>query len=119
MIIYGKRMQIEQEFRDVKNTRNGFGLRHCRSFKVERLNVALLIAALATLILWLFGTAAKQEKLHYSFQANTLKNRAVLSVFIVGWQVLMRPIIYFSKKQLIAALELVATLTANGENYVR
>jgi hypothetical protein len=119
MLIYGKRMQIEQEFRDIKNTRNGFGLRHCRSFKVERLNVALLIAALATFILWLIGTAAKQEKLHYSFQANTVKNRDVLSVFIVGLQVLMRPTICLSKKQLIAALELVATLIANGENYVR
>lgn len=108
MIIYEKRMQIEQEFRDVKNTRNGFGLRHCRSFKVERLNVALLVAALATLILWLFGTAAKQQKLHYSFQANTLKNRDVLSIFIIGWQVLIRSTILFNKKQLIAALELIA-----------
>lgn len=118
MNIYGKRMQIEQEFRDLKNTHNGFGLRHCRSFKAERLNVALLIATLGALILWLFGIAAKQEKLHYSFQANTLKNRDVLSVFIIGWQVLMRPTIKFTKKQLIAALDQIAALTAKGVNYV-
>jgi hypothetical protein len=49
--IYKKRMQIEEAFRDLKNTRNGFGLRHCRSFRVERLNVALLIASLAMLVL--------------------------------------------------------------------
>lgn len=38
--MYRKRMQIEY---DLKNTRNGFGLRHCRSYQADRLNVALLI----------------------------------------------------------------------------
>lgn len=65
MLLYKKRMQIEQAFRDLKNTRQGFSLRHCRSYKLERLNIALLIAALAILVLWVFGTMAKQQQLHY------------------------------------------------------
>ncbi len=50
MNLYKKRMQIEEVFRDLKNMRNGLGLRHCRSFKVERLNVALLIGSITMLI---------------------------------------------------------------------
>ena len=44
---YKKRRQIEAAFRDLKNTRNGFRLRHGRSVHAPRLNVALLIAAIA------------------------------------------------------------------------
>jgi hypothetical protein len=58
--LYKKRMQIEEAFRDVKNTRNGLGLRHCRSANPERLGVALLIANLSTLVLRLFGIVASK-----------------------------------------------------------
>jgi hypothetical protein len=105
MLLYRKRMQIEEAFRDLKNTRNGLGLRHCRSYRLERLNVALLIGALATLILWLLGTAAKQKNLHYSFQANTEKRWNVLSNFTIGWQVLERGTIKFTPKELAEAFE--------------
>lgn len=103
---YKKRMQIEEAFRDLKNARNGFRLRQCRSYKLERLNIALLIAALATFALWILGTAAKQKHLHYSFQANTEKQRNVLSNFTIGWQVLQRGI-QFTKKELATALKTV------------
>jgi hypothetical protein len=113
MLLYKKRMQIEESFRDLKNTRNGFSLRNCRSYQLKRLNVALLIAALAMLILWLVGTAAKQCHLHYSFQANTEKRRNVLSNFMIGWQVLMRDTIQFSKKELMTALRHISS-SASG-----
>ena len=109
MLLYKKRMQIEEAFRDLKNTRNGLGLRHCRSFTVERLNVALLIATLAMLLLWLYGIAAKQQNLHYSFQSNTEKSREVLSVFIIGWQVLKEDEIQFRKKELREALRFIVS----------
>ena len=96
MVIYKKRMQIEEAFRDLKNHRNGFNLRQCRSFSKERLNIALLIAALAMFLLWIIGIAAKQENLHYSFQSNTVRNRNVLSNYIIGWQVLERRIFIYS-----------------------
>ena len=84
--IYKKRMQIEEAFRDIKNTKNGFNLRHCRSFNLERLNVALLIGNIAMLLLWILGLAAKNKKVHFSFQANTVRTKNVLSTFIIGWQ---------------------------------
>lgn len=84
--IYKKRMQIEEFFRDLKNTKNGFGLRHCRSAGVKRLNIILLIGALAIWILWILGSMVKEQKKHFEFQANTIRNRNVLSCFTIGWQ---------------------------------
>ena len=86
MKIYKKRMQIEEAFRDIKNTRNGFNLRHCGSFSIDRLNVALLIGNIAMLLLWIMGLAAKNKKIHFSFQANSIRTKNVLSIFIIGWQ---------------------------------
>lgn len=106
-MLYKKRMQIEESFRDLKNTRNGFGLRHCRSFSAERLNVALLIASLAMLVLWIIGVAAKNSNVHYSFQANTEKNRNILSNFMIGWQALMRDDIQLTKKELMTAFDII------------
>lgn len=74
----------------MKNTRNGFSLRHCRSLDTERLNVTLLIAAIAMLLLWIVGVLAKQQELHVLFQANTVRHRNVLSTFTIGWQCLKR-----------------------------
>ncbi|MCZ6804898.1 MAG: transposase [Proteobacteria bacterium] len=90
IMLYKKRMQIEEAFRDLKNTRNGFSLRHCRSFDAQRLNVALLIAAIAMLLLWIIGVMVKQENKHYLYQANTIRHRSVLSTFTIGWQSLRR-----------------------------
>jgi hypothetical protein len=111
MGLYKKRMQIEEAFRDLKNSRNGFSLRQCRSFHAERLNIALLIATLAMLVLWLFGIAAKQKNLHYSYQTNTEKNRDVLSNVFIGWQALAHGDAQFSKAELIAALKIVISST--------
>ena len=88
--LYKQRMQIEEAFRDIKNTRNGFSLRHCRSMETQRLNVALLIAAIAMLLLWIIGTIARQQGQHYQYQANTVRHRSVLSTFTIGWQSLIR-----------------------------
>lgn len=88
MIIYKKRMQIEESFRDLKNARNGFSLRQCRSLGKLRLDIALLIGTLAMLVLWLIGMAAKRKDMQYGFQSNTIRSRNVLSVISIGWQVL-------------------------------
>lgn len=109
MQLYKKRMQIEEAFRDLKNSRQGFSLRHCRSFSVKRLHIALLIASLAMLVLWLFGVATKQRKLHFEFQTNTIKNRNVLSNFMIGWQVLICNKILFRKQDILSALKQVIT----------
>jgi len=86
--MYQRRMQIEEYFRDLKNTKNGFGLRHCRSLNQNRLNVALLIGSIAALLLWVIGLISKHKKVHFSFQSNSIKDRGVLSIFSIGWQTL-------------------------------
>lgn len=90
MKMYAQRMQIEEAFRDLKNTNNGLSLRHCRSYQKGRLNIALLIAAITHFFLWLVGLIARQNDEHLTYQANTVKNRNVLSTFSIGWQYLKR-----------------------------
>jgi len=112
MLIYKKRMQIEEAFRDLKNTKNGFSLRHCRSFSKERLDIALLIGALAMFLLWLIGMAVKQKGMQYDFQSNTIRNRDVLSVISIGWQALERRI-YFTWAEIRQALQEVVLCATN------
>ena len=112
MIIYKKRMQIEESFRDLKNTRNGFSLRHCRSFSKERLNIALLIGTLAMLVLWIIGMAIKQKDMQYSFQSNTVRNRDILSIISTGWQALERGM-NFSWMAINQALKEIVLYAAN------
>lgn len=111
MTIYKKRMQIEESFRDLKNSRNGFSLRQCRSFSKERLNIALLIGALATFILWLIGMAAKQKNMQYDFQSNTIRKRDVLSVINIGWQAFERRIKFSWSEIQLALKEIVLCAT--------
>jgi hypothetical protein len=92
--IYKKRMQIEETFRDLKSINMGLCFRSSRSGKASRLEILLLLAALANLIITIIGIVTKSKKQHYQFQANTVKNRDVLSVFFIGCQVLRRQIEY-------------------------
>jgi len=88
MKLYGKRMQIEEAFRDIKNRCNGFSLRESRTNNKERFNILLLIGNLATLALWLVGLAAEFLGFERDYQANTVRNRKVLSVVYLGKLVL-------------------------------
>lgn len=82
--IYKLRMQIEQGFRDIKNQRQGLCLRETRSTTAKRLSILLLIAALATFIICIYGHASQLLKLQYSYQTNSIKHRKVLSWFSLG-----------------------------------
>lgn len=55
MKLYSRRMQIEQNFRDEKSERFGFGLRCSGSKSGERLLVLSLLATLASIVFWLLG----------------------------------------------------------------
>lgn len=88
--LYGKRMQIEEGFRDLKSDKFGFGVTLSRTKNVNRLNILLLIAALATWCLWLIGLFAEQQGWHRHFQANTVRDRKVLSIPFLARQVLQR-----------------------------
>jgi hypothetical protein len=82
--IYKLRMQIEQGFRDLKNQRQGLCLRETRSTTAQRLSILLLIAALATFIICVYGHASQLLNLQYSYQTNSIKYRKVLSWFSLG-----------------------------------
>ena len=85
--IYAQRMQIEETIRDLKCHRFGFALRYARTKRPERLEALLLIAALATLVLWLLGLAACDRQWTRHFQANAERRRPELSTVFLGQQV--------------------------------
>jgi hypothetical protein len=90
--IYKMRMQIEENFRDLKSSRYGFSFEAAFSKKRERIEILLLIAMVASFIAWLVGWAAEKIGLHRQFQSNTMNTRRVLSLFYLGCQVIKRAI---------------------------
>ena len=78
---YGYRMQIEESFRDIKSHRYGFSFEDVGCNSIKRIEVLLLIASFANVAMHIVGIAAEKEILHYQFQANTIRNRRVLSLF--------------------------------------
>lgn len=88
MKLYSRRMQIEQNFRDEKSERFGFGLRACYSRTAGRIRVLSLLATLSTIVLWLIGYHAENKGLHLRYQANSLKSRRVISYLTLAENVL-------------------------------
>jgi hypothetical protein len=82
--IYALRMQIEENYRDVKNHRWGWALDQTRSRTHKRIEVLLVIAAVACLIQLMAGVAAETDQLQFHFQANTERRRRVISLFVLG-----------------------------------
>jgi hypothetical protein len=88
MKLYSRRMQIEQNFRDEKSERFGFGLRASHSRTEGRILVLSLLATLATIVLWLIGYHAENKGLHLRYQANSIKSRRVLSFLTLAENIL-------------------------------
>lgn len=88
--IYALRMQIEESFRDLKNHRHGWALEDIGCKTSERIEVLLMLAALANVAMQTLGLAAESLKIHYEFQANTIRNRRVLSFFVLARMLLAR-----------------------------
>lgn len=60
-LLYGRRMTIEELFRDDKNRRNGMALRNTQLTRADRLDRLLLILALAYWLLTGLGLLARQR----------------------------------------------------------
>lgn len=71
--LYAKRMQIEEPFRDLKSPAYGLALRHNRTRCTNRIDILLLMALTAEIIMWWNSLIAMQAQLHYDFQADTIK----------------------------------------------
>jgi hypothetical protein len=59
--LYGKRMTIEELFRDDKNRRNGWALRNTKITRADRIDRLLLILALTYILLLGIGLIARQR----------------------------------------------------------
>ena len=84
MAFYKTRMQIEEGFRDTKNHQLGLGLARHHVVKSDRLRNLLLIAALASLLLWLIGSAIKAQPIARQIQVNTSTLGNVYSVIFLA-----------------------------------
>jgi hypothetical protein len=82
--IYHLRMQIEEEFRDIKSSLFGLGFEHHKSRCVQRITILILIATLASILANIIGLAMFMAGLHLRYQANTVKKRRVLSFHYLG-----------------------------------
>ena len=83
-------MQIEEYFRDTKNHRFGWSFEDARVTTTMRATVLLLIAALSCLAVTLVGRVAEDLGIHKEYQANTVSNRRVLSLFFLGKSIIQR-----------------------------
>lgn len=88
--LYALRMQIEESFRDLKCYRWGWSLRHCHTRKRPRLEILLLVASIAIVVQQLVGMAGEAAGLQRHYQANTIRERRILSVFLLGALIIAR-----------------------------
>ena len=101
--LYSKRMQIEETFRDLKSPAYGLGLRHSRTSSPERFDIMLLIALMLQLTCWLAGVHAQRQGWDRHFQANTIRNRNVLSAVHLGMEVLRHSGYTITREDLLTA----------------
>ena len=69
--MYGRRMQIEENFRDSKSADLGMGLQISQSRSASRLHALLMIGTLAAFLLWHIGQLAEAEGWHRRFKSTT------------------------------------------------
>jgi succinate dehydrogenase hydrophobic anchor subunit len=55
----------------------------------KALEMLLLIGTLVFFALWLIGLLAEENNKHYSYQANSVKSHAVLSLNFLGLQIIL------------------------------
>ncbi len=102
-------------FRDLKSPAYGLGLRHSRTSSSERFDIMLLIALMLQLTCWLAGVHAQKQGWDKHFQANTVRNRNVLSTVRLGMEVLRHSGYTITREDsLVAATLLTQNLFTHG-----
>lgn len=109
--IYRQRMRIEENFRDTKCTRYGFGLKESLTYKPERMKILLLIAAIATFACWLAGIFTREKGKASEFQAHSAKSTGILSLVFLGREALKFGL-RIGKRQFEKTLNLLLQLVA-------
>lgn len=83
---YRKRMQIEQNFRDTKNARFGFGMEYFRGDSSVRMEMMLTLASVVQFMLMWVGQLAEAQGWQRRYQANTVRSSRVLSLVFLARQ---------------------------------
>ena len=110
--IYATRMQIEESFRDLKT---GLRMNRCGSRQPSRLAVLLLIALISQYLLFLLGLAVKSAGKHRRYQANSIKDRHVLSNQFIGLRAYKDKQLKLIKKHWEAAIDKLNALIAEPQ----
>jgi transposase len=112
--IYAARMQIEESFRYLKT---GLKMNNCGPINSPRLKVLLLIVLVAQYLLFLLGLAVKAacRHRHRHNQANSIKNRNVLSNQFIGLRAYKDKQLKLLKKHLKAAMDEMDSLIAEPQ----
>lgn len=82
--IYRQRMRIEENIRDTKCPHYGLGLKNSLTQSAQRMNILLLIAAIATFAAWLAGLFTKSIGKAADFQAHSAKFTSAISYVFLG-----------------------------------
>lgn len=77
-------MQIEESFRDVKSHQFGLSTRYIRTVSIYRWAIAMLLAAIVQITLWIIGVIGHHQGMQSYFQANTVRDKKVFSYFYLG-----------------------------------
>jgi hypothetical protein len=85
MAHYGRRMEIEELFKDTKNEKLGFCFRGLRLSNAQRYDRLFLVLCFAYFFLVLAGKRAEAQSFHRRLMANTEKRKRTLSLWRVGW----------------------------------
>lgn len=87
--MYKRRMQIEESFRDLKSHRYGMGFEDSQTRKAERLEMLLLIHALAQWVMWIVGLAAITHALDTFLKPNASR-KSQYSTVRIGKEFILR-----------------------------
>jgi len=90
--IYRQRMRIEENIRDTKCPHYGLGLKNSLTQSYQRMNILLLIAAIASFTAWLAGIFIKSIGQAAHFQAHSAKFTSALSYVFLGRRALKKNI---------------------------
>lgn len=83
--IYRTRMRIEQSFRTLKSHQFGFSFEDTQSQSASRLQMLILIHALALFVLWIAGQIADRRALRPAYESNARRSRTTISIITLGW----------------------------------
>lgn len=109
-------MQIEETFRDAKSTRYGLGYEVNGTYKTKRLQILLMIVMLALFILRILGYIVKMINQHCQYQANTVKDKNVLSVNFLGLRVARDERFTMDENDITQALKEMSFMVLNAAN---